>query len=294
MLSVLVCSVNPVFLQQFQRNVEETIGIPYEVIVFDNREEKKGICEVYNTLATRSVYDHLCFVHEDVVFTTYNWGQQLFKTFHDEKAGLIGVAGSKYKSAMYSGWFTGIKQYDCANIIHRYKDGEEHIFLQPDADVSIENVVTIDGVFMACRKEVWQQVQFDQENIRGFHLYDLDFSLRAAFKTRVVVDYNILLVHITSGGNYSDDWMKASIAFHRRYPNLPFPEKTSGVTEDDIKIARTNLDFLKKYRISWQYKMQWIKFQGLYKYNTLYYSLIKFLLYQPLQMKKVHHFLKSK
>jgi hypothetical protein len=110
----------------------------------------------------------------------------------------------------------------------------------------------------------------------------------------VVVDYNILLVHITSGGNYSDDWMKASIAFHRRYPYLPFPEKTSGVTEDDIKIARTNLDFLKKYRISWQYKMQWIKFQGLYKYNTLCYSLIKFLLYQPLQMKKVHHFLKSK
>ena len=125
-------------------------------------------------------------------------------------------------------------------------------------------------------------------------MYDLDFSLRAAKKNKVIVDYNILMVHITSGGNYSDDWMKASIAFHRRYPYLPFPEKRSRLFEDDIEIAKTNLDFLKNYKILWKHKMQWIRFQRLHKYNALYYSIIKFLLYQPLQLKKVHHFLKSK
>ena len=42
------------------------------------------------------------------------------------------------------------------------------------------SVATLDGVFLATRKEVWKEIQFDEKLIKGFHGYDLDFTLRAA------------------------------------------------------------------------------------------------------------------
>lgn len=292
MLSILVCSVKPILLSQLQKNVEETIGIPYELLYFDNRIEKKGLCTIYNILARKAKYSILCFIHEDILFFTENWGKILYDLFLDANVGAIGVAGSKYKSAVFSGWFTGEKAFDCANISHRLPGGDVKISLRPKEDSKLEEVVCLDGVFIACRKSLWADIKFDEANLKGFHLYDLDFSLRASQKTSLFVTYDIDLVHITEGGDFTNNWIDTSINFHLRYKEyLPIPRFLQPEKTTELRIAKNTLDFLKPYSISLKNKLKWIGLQNLFQHPTLYYAIIKFLLYQPLGLKYLHKYL---
>ena len=200
MISIVICSINAYYLSQVKKNISATIGVEYELLVWENSHDKKGICEVYNRMATKARYEYICFLHEDILFETANWGASLVDIFlKDPAIGVVGVAGSKYKSPFFSGWYTNIKELDCAHIIHRYSWGDELICLQPSGHNRLENVVCVDGVFIGCRKQTWKELLFDQQNLPGFHFYDIDFSLRASAICTVVVTYNIVLVHITKG-----------------------------------------------------------------------------------------------
>src|ERR1700749_695104 len=108
MISVIISSVSPAYLEQVIKNVEDTIGVDHEIIAFDNRDGKKGICEIYNQGIGKARYDILCFMHEDIRILTANWGQAIQKTFNQNPDfGLLGIAGSDYKSLAPSGWNGG-------------------------------------------------------------------------------------------------------------------------------------------------------------------------------------------
>ena len=68
MFSVIICSISPERLAQTSKNIQETIGLPCEIIGMDNRERKWPIARVYNEGARRARYPYLFFVHEDVKF----------------------------------------------------------------------------------------------------------------------------------------------------------------------------------------------------------------------------------
>lgn len=290
MISVLICSVNPVLLKNVQQNIQETIGVPFEILVADNHEAKNGLCHVYNKLAEKAQFDHLCFLHEDVILKTQNWGQKLIEVFStDQNIGLVGLAGSKYKSGFFSGWYTGVRELDCANYFHQYPSGNEHVFLSPTGTREQEEVVCVDGVMICCRKDVWKQTLFDESLLKGFHFYDIDFSLRVAHQYKVMVTYDIDLVHITTGGDYSNNWVETAILYHTQKKELlPFSKIDFDRKKMDVKIVITTMDHLKNYKISWSNKMKWIFLQKLYLNPVFYYSIAKFLLYQPLGLKKIH------
>lgn len=70
-------------------------------------------------------FDIICFIHLDVLLNTLAWGEKLRSIFElQPEVGVIGVAGSKYKSRYSSGWYTSIKEFDCANIVHRSEKGD--------------------------------------------------------------------------------------------------------------------------------------------------------------------------
>jgi hypothetical protein len=288
MISVLICSANPILLQKITENIEKTIGVPFEIISIDNRLEKKGICAVYNELASVSKFEFLCFLHEDVLLKTENWGQIIIQTFfNNTKIGLLGIAGSKYKSSYYSGWYTGIKELDCANYIHEHSSKTEHVFLSPSNN-DLEEVVCIDGVFMFATKTAWCEIKFDDKLLKGFHFYDIDFSLRMAHQYKVVVTFNIELVHITRGGDYSNNWIQTAISYHRKRKYLlPFSKTPLPGRRIDKKVIITTMDHLKNYKIDLRNKIKWIVFQKLYLNPLFYYSILKFILYQPLGLKKI-------
>lgn len=77
MISVIVCSVSQERLQRLCKNVDETIGVEYEMVAVDNRQLGWPIARVYNEGARRASGRCLLFVHEDVVFHQQDWGRAL-------------------------------------------------------------------------------------------------------------------------------------------------------------------------------------------------------------------------
>jgi hypothetical protein len=235
-------------------------------------------------------FDYLCFVHEDVLFETSHWGEKIKTIFNsDPKIGVIGVAGNKYKSAFCSGWYAGRKELDCGRINHRYPQGDQLIDLRPENNSPLERVVCVDGVFICCRKECWAQTKFAEERLPGFHFYDIDFSIRAAKSFTVAVTFDILLTHITSGGDFGNNWIKTALDYHKsdkiELPATILEQVPPGI---DMHIVKIWLDVLKNYKINWSYKWKWVSSQELLKYPRLYYSVIKFFLYKPLGLRRIH------
>lgn len=213
MLSIIVCSVKPERLSLFERNVKETVGVPYEIILYDNRVHKKGICEVYNTSAHNAKYDYLCFVHEDVSFETKGWGQKLI-TFagETEKCGVVGFAGATMKTSHCSGWMVKDTYNRCS-----LKQGCSHDLWKANMSVPYEKVVVLDGFFLFCSKQIWGKCPFDSTTFRKFHLYDLDFSLQAfiaGYQNYVCGEIDV--IH-KSSGTYNIEWIAETLKFHKKW-----------------------------------------------------------------------------
>ena len=118
MLSIITCSIKPEQLKAFKKNIEDTIGIPFELIAFDNRVYQYGLCKVYNECARQAKYDFLCFAHEDISFQTYDWGKIIISELSKPDCGVIGFAGASHKSLTISGWHSSA-QYDRFNYIQQ-------------------------------------------------------------------------------------------------------------------------------------------------------------------------------
>ncbi len=262
MFSILVCSINTSFLENLKINISETIGCEYEILVWDNLAEQKPITEVYNFLASKAQYPYWCFIHEDIRFDTMNWAENLKKAFDEYPAlGLIGIAGAKYKSKTASGWLTGISELDCCNIHHQNKDGHiEHFYLNPNNSV-LEPVVNVDGVFIAIRREVWKTTRFNEINLRGFHLYDIDFSFHVLQHWKAAVLFNIDIMHFTQGGNYGDAWVEPTLRWHALFSNqLPqFSGVETSKKNPERKIGIFWLRRLSIEKISLANKWKWIR-----------------------------------
>ena len=104
MISIIICSRNTDISKSQQINLGETIGTAFEIICIDNSENKYSIFQAYNFGARQAKFPFLCFIHDDIIFQTANWGINLIQHFEDSEFGLIGVAGSQYKSKYLSGW----------------------------------------------------------------------------------------------------------------------------------------------------------------------------------------------
>ncbi|HVY76474.1 MAG TPA: glycosyltransferase [Puia sp.] len=261
MFSILVCSVNEDYLSALKTNLSETIGLPYELLVWDNRKSPLPITAVYNRLGSEARYPYHCFIHEDILFTIPNWAQQLIDAFEsDPTLGLIGVAGAKYKSKTPSGWSTGIREFDCVNILHRDKNDQTlRLYSNPNQS-ALEPVVNVDGVFMCIRQEVWNTTRFNEEMLRGFHLYDIDFSFRVGRQYKVAVIFSIDIVHLTEGGNFGNEWLETTLRWHSEF-GRQLPDFTAGIGSSgkrERKIRRNWLYRLSTETISWQNKMKWI------------------------------------
>ena len=282
MISVIICSINKGLAQQVQKNIAATIGVVWEFVVIENTVSPKSLTEVYNVGASKAKYDVLLFVHEDVLFQTENWGEKLLNYFEkDNSLGLIGIAGSKYKSSVPSGWFSGIEALDCCNILHvDSNDQKLPMYFNPAPGTRTQDVVVLDGVLLCCKKNVWQQVKFDETLLKGFHLYDIDFSFRVAQKFKVIVSFEIDLIHLTEGGNFGDDWVNNTLLWHsKKQSSLPFYTKDLSVQKSKFEsvFVRNWLIRLKHEDISFSNKITWLYKSRTWRYITAWPFVVLFL-----------------
>lgn len=232
MISLIICSRKIHLNRKLIENIDETIGIPYEIVVIDNSTNQNSICSAYNLGASKSKFDILCFVHDDVAFHTKDWGSKILNHLINENCGLIGVAGSTVKSKKPSPWwvsnFHNFVEYNRYNVIqHRGTKGYIKREGNNPFNEIISKVVVLDGFFLCSKKEVWQNTRFDEQLLNGFHGYDTDICL--ACHTKGLSNYAVHDIDIEhfSAGSLDLNWLKTSMLVHHKWRNrLPLSINT--------------------------------------------------------------------
>ncbi|AYO58560.1 hypothetical protein CO230_10810 [Chryseobacterium sp. 6424] len=213
MLSIIISSYQPHYFSALEKNIAETIGVPYELIKIDN-PGLMGICEAYNKGAKQAKNPFLLFVHEDVEFTTHHWGENLIKHLKKPNTGVVGLAGSVYVPNVPFAWWDNLS--DRRIHLKQYQDEE---FLEEFRLSQTENCYALDGVFLACRTDVWKQIKFSKK-IKGFHAYDVDFSVRVSYFYQNIVVTDIALKHF-SLGKPDTQWWRDMLKVRKHFKKPP-------------------------------------------------------------------------
>ncbi len=232
MISIIVCSKNTADLKKFTDNLQQTIGLNYELIAFQNSLSQIGICQAYNKGIQKANYNILCFCHEDIVFNTNGWGSLLVSLLQNESIGLAGVAGALYKSKTPGSWANIPPEYYRVNLIQEKKDGAKEIFMKTDKS-SYSEVAVLDGCFIAGKKNVFEQYPWNESFLKGFHLYDIDISRRVGEQFKLVVSNQIAVTHF-SEGLMNNDWLQESERYHRKY-SKHFPLHIASLKKKEMK-----------------------------------------------------------
>ena len=236
MISIIICSRHPDISASLRENIKETIGVEYEIIAVDNSNNEYSIFSAYNKGFSQSQFPCLCFLHEDVLFRTKDWGINLVNHLVDKKTGIIGVAGGKMMTKVPASWAVGGR---CIHIIqHQNSKKSAPVAVKEPQNFTGERlpVVLLDGVFLAMRKDLFDVVRFD-ETIPGFHGYDFDISAQAViagFNNYVV--YDILLEHFSEGNRDASYYINLT-NIHKKWENkLPL------FSNDEPDKVRKNMD----------------------------------------------------
>ena len=218
MISIIICSINQELYEQVSKSIAATIGVEYEIIQIANAVQNYGICKAYNIGATQAKYPFLCFLHEDILIKSTNWGTAILDFFgQHENIGAVGVAGSIYKSAVPSVWAQGLHGTDYVNLIQHYR---KTVSMNTETvGEQFSEVKTLDGVFLFTKKEVWQAHHFDETTFDKFHCYDLDFCLQVGQQSKIFVFNNLLIEHFSSG-SLNKDWVHYSIKLAEKWKSI--------------------------------------------------------------------------
>lgn len=283
MISIIICSRNDGLLTNLKNNIKTTIGTDYEIVVIDNKSNTYSISEAYNYGAKKAKFPYLCFIHEDILFHTNNWGVKLTNYLADTDIALVGILGSVIKTKTPSEVFIPISHLNRINQLQRRNDnGLDRYYENPFNEVYSE-VKILDGMFLATTKNNHFKYPFDSNLLTGFHGYDIDFSLGQSKNGKVVVVYTILIEHLSYGG-HTRQWIDAQLLLkHKWLKHLPqyFSLSKYSVSEAEIKNIETFLIalFANNYKknIQLQYLIQLISLRFFSRKN--FFFIRRFFIY---------------
>lgn len=243
MISIIICSRTPKITDTLRSNIVETIGVEHEIIFINNSDNQYSIFQAYNIGLSKSKENIVCFIHDDIQFNTPNWGKIVIEIFNqNQNIGLIGVAGTKSKTKMPSAWWDCPEEDLFININQYLRNGKKEYWHKGFTNNNIEDVVIIDGVFMAAKKDV--SISFNSK-LTGFHNYDLNLSfeyLKNGY--RIVVTKDILLDHF-SIGVLNTAWYKSTLQIHKLYDNILPLNKSNFISETNYEFTN-GAKFIKK------------------------------------------------
>lgn len=228
MISIVVCSRMPDIPSDLKKNIKESIGTDYELIVIDNSLNKYSIFSAYNEGLKIANGDILCYMHEDVYFHTSKWGSEVEKYFQlYPNAGMVGVAGTHYLASMPSAWWDSEicsgQLLQGATVNGEYRVVREDSWLDYKKNPTL--VVSVDGLWMCFQRKVFDMIKWDDSSFVGFHCYDTDISLQvwnAGYEVHIFWD--MLLEHKSLGSAGADFYDSLNILYRKWKHILPLVE----------------------------------------------------------------------
>lgn len=245
MISIIICSRDKEVLAQVEKSVKSTIGLPFEIIAVDNSQNKYGICEAYNVGAAQAKYDYFCFMHEDLAFHTQDWGNIVVRILQQPETGVLGVAGGIHQVKAPAGWSGGGRiGFGGVNVIHTKNGETQHDYANPRGKVLLVHAATLDGLWLCCRKSVWEEFKFDSKTFPGFHFYDIDFCTRVSTKYQNYLTFEVLIEHF-SHGTFDKVWMENALHYYKHRKDY-LPISTLALTKTELH----SLDLLAMQRFT--------------------------------------------
>ena len=246
----------------FIEMLKKTSGIPnLEVIPFENNGEF-SLTEVYNKILDKSSNNIVVLCHDDIYFDSKNWGQKIMNHFkRTENYGILGLAGTTNMSKTGRWWDDFSKMKGIVNHEHEGKKWESKY--SASKGNQLDDVVLVDGLFIVINKKNIK-TNFN-EDIGGFHFYDVDFSFRNFIEdVKIGVMYDVRVTH-KSIGQTNDQWEKNREIFAEKYKDiLPVKVKRNLTIDSPIKVLLSCL-FFKTFTGSEMYVYELAK--GLKKLN---------------------------
>ena len=201
MISIIRCNKKATLNPDLDKNIRDTIGVEYEIISIDNSRGQFSIFQAYNEGVARAKGDILCFMHDDILFRSNDWGKVVVESFSSNpNMGALGVAGGHFmpdcpcswstcKTTSYHVWQTNrdgsATEYGCND----YTNGKRLV-----------EVVCLDGLFMCIRRSLFDTIRFDDNTFSGFHCYDSDICMQVlSMGYSVNVTFDIDIEHRSNG-----------------------------------------------------------------------------------------------
>lgn len=198
MFSIIICSRKPDITADLKQNIADTIGCDYELVVIDNSNNQYNIFQAYNEGVKRSQGEVLCFMHEDILFRSNNWGNDILDVFDDKTIGLVGFAGTHFLSSSPFYWTNSpfISEHNLTN--------DKGVVLECFQDEyynanGIVDLVAVDGFCFFIKKQLFESIRFDDKTYSGFHAYDMDICMQVLMAGyRVCACNKVLIEHFWS------------------------------------------------------------------------------------------------
>ena len=217
-IAVVVCSKKTSDENKgFVEHIKETCGCDTHVYMIHN-PDGVSLSKIYADMLVNKEIDSdiIVFIHDDIEFLKKGWGAEVLRLFNEyEDYGIIGVAGSAQFDER-GAWWNYDKKY--GQVLHRAEGKSWLTAFSPLLTKDLENVVVIDGLFMAVHKRRISE-NFSRD-LEGFDMYDIWFCLSNYFakKCKIGVTTNIRLAH-NSVGKLKDTWYKNREIINKEFGN---------------------------------------------------------------------------
>jgi GT2 family glycosyltransferase len=241
MISIITCSINPTRFDAVRKMYAKALGNePSELIGI---HDARSLAEGYMRGLASARGEIIIFSHDDIEILSGNFVPLLHS--HLSKCDMIGVAGTDLLIGPL--WMSAGPPHLLGQVAHIMPDGSLMATLFNAPRRLLRNVQALDGLFMAARRSVVNQVSFDPVTFDGFHLYDVDFSysaFRSGLKLGIANDINILHASV---GNYDDSWNKYAERFRQKWAGkLPdYPTRLFNWAAVQITDKMEALDLMK-------------------------------------------------
>ncbi len=216
----------------FENHLRQSSGMISCEIIYC---KEPSFAKAYNTVLKKAKFDTICFIREDIVIQSKNWGKKFLDQFIKSDFAVVGIVGSIIVPMSGLVWekeepLVGRIWYET------FEPRNEHRFSEVFPSKIIEVVTVDDAFFFVNRTRL--KAKYDK-TYKDDSFYELDFFLanyERGCKVGVTFDIKVLK---TGYNPHDKSWYANQKMFVTKHKNLPFRLKPKIMVSDQpIKMER--------------------------------------------------------